>query len=265
VRIQITCPAEGQDHAVAQAGTAGQGICATGNVDPSLVEPLQELFGGAILVYAKIYQGFLTTTGATPDSDASLTTAPDGVNWKFDPLLGAQCTSVPPYVLQTLVAWLVAGGATVSDTVHFYGFCAAQTDCCTGSGGGSGPGAAGFRALARAGRVLSLAPRQWALTADDFPPGPGEPLNGRWLLTLRPSTEDRCVWDNGGCGRARPRVELCCESPEPGTWQLLLRHDGVAVRYTKPAGDWAALAANTLTADAPDGTGAPRCLTVTPV
>jgi hypothetical protein len=256
--ITITWPQANFASAVVLTGTGpGGAMCVTGTITGA-----GRGGNGQGQVLVKVFNGSLTMLPGTPPPSSTPATI-TGQTWVASNVPAPTSSATRPFPPLTVVAWETAGtGYDGPQGVLTCGMQAAHVDCGSGSGvpcgTGLGPALAAGRAGAFGGAVVALAPVAWGLTVGGFAAAGGL-LNGTWLLELR---DGGGLWDNGGDGTLRPRVELCCDGPPAGLWRLRLCQGELAVEYTAPA-DWEALGPLTLGADDPGPH--PRTLTVLPV
>jgi hypothetical protein len=247
------------------SGTTGT-ICAYGTAT----------MGGPplVAVWAKVYAPTDTPPNTHPASATKGTVS--GNNWSFMmsqevPVIAAACAPAqpPPTAANGLFAvWctfqLGSGPQEQLPQPRLFGGICSTTSNCTGSG----PGAA-LLAQATAGAPSALAvetaPRQYQVKGEGASGSLASLVNATWVLSLRPTgCGCACVWDNGGDGVRRPRVELCCDAIVATQWRLTLALNGHRIQYTRPASEWNPLSVNRLM-KCGDGSGLPDTLTVMPV
>ena len=261
--ITITWPRNGFASAVVPpAGGMGPGqMCVTGTIQDR--RPL-------VSVVVKVMVFLAPQQPPQQPPGGAQTVMPAGGNWSSTtvPVPAGGWGSGGSYPGLNVGAWEVdpSTGVTVLSmaTAQTCGMQANQVDCGSGPltpcGTGIGIQLASSAGAAVGATAVALAPAVWGVTLGGFFASLGTGLAGAWLLELRDGAGG--VWDNGGDGLARPRLELCCDGPPLPLWRLRLRHGPLALEYTAPA-DWEALGPLTLTADLPDPY--PRTLTARPV
>jgi hypothetical protein len=242
----------GTANVLVQPGATNGSICAKGT---------GAIKGGVLAnyVYARVYTGNVTPApNPPPGTPATVPFGPAG-NWEFLALPGANCNAggTAP---NTLVTWTDFGGPGYEVlATPFTGKCSNRTDCMPGSGSGSGSGSA------VGAPVGETVPRQWNVVGVGFT-GAGDPFNRIWLLSAPGGEGEPSAWDNGGDGKAEPRVELRHDRPA-ALWRLSLLLGKYAAHYESRASDWRPLNANVLeraSGEAPPR-GAPPYVTVVPV
>jgi hypothetical protein len=249
---------------VSGSATTGS-ICARG----------QSIKGGVVAkqVWAKVFSGDLTSIPPLDTSDPGtrqVNTAGGG-NWQFvgaNEVPGAPCGPYTAPAPATLVVWADYndGAAPEATSQPFGGVCNVTSDC----GGMFGPSVAQGVTAAGAGAVGNgvmgaSGPAMWRLTGSGFRQGPARVFNASWLLDAQEPSGERLRWSNGGDGDHAPLVELSRDLNSDGGWRLELRYKGAGVRYTRAAGQWHNVGANTLTRAADAGDNFPETLTVVPL
>jgi hypothetical protein len=227
----------------------------------------------ATLVYAEIFATFnQNDPNYFEPPDTAIEIPVDDGEWRSEHIPGARHSSTEPYPSNVLVIWALFAGTgiqTVRTVRSFVGRTADVVSCCEGSGTGSGSGGGprSLRATAKNPSVaLDLAPLLWILWVAGFEAG-RQIFNGSWSLQLRTGgIGGHCVWDNGGDGIARPRIQLRCESPLAVEWRLHFEaNGGDPIVYARSALDWNPVGSNSLVLARNGSRGViPEAMTVIP-